>query len=50
MLIIVVPLLVEYSENDDTGCAVGLILLTCATLITVLLVRATLQLQRRSGP
>ena len=44
----VVPLLVEYSENDDTGCGFGLILLTCVTVGIVLLVRVTLQLQRRS--
>ncbi|MDJ0662966.1 MAG: hypothetical protein QNJ75_00305 [Acidimicrobiia bacterium] len=43
-----VPLLVEYSENDDTGCAVGLITLTCATVATVLLARlATLTFRGR---
>lgn len=42
----VVPLLVEYSENDDTGCAVGLIVLTFTTVATVLVVRlATLTIQ-----
>ena len=34
-----IPLLVEYSEDDDTGCGFGVITMACVVVACLLLVR-----------
>ncbi len=34
-----IPLLVEYSEDDDTGCAIGAIVISGAIVGSLLLLR-----------
>ena len=38
-VLFVVPLLVEYSEDDDTGCGFGAIVIISAIAVAVLLLR-----------
>ena len=44
---VVIPLLVEYSENDDTGCAFGAIALIGITVGGLLLMRLATTRRRR---
>jgi hypothetical protein len=42
-----IPLLVEYSEDDDTGCAFGAVVMFGVIVASLLLVRLATTLTRR---
>jgi hypothetical protein len=45
--VLVVPLLVEYSEDDDTGCAFGAIVMSGVIVGSLLLLRLATTRTRR---
>jgi len=47
MVVFVIPLLVEYSGDDDTGCALGAMVVTGVIVGTVFLLRLAVARSRR---